>query len=225
MNLNEITRQVLSLVETKSGIPVHVEPDPNLPGTLLAKVVMARGALALHRVSYRPDSAMPPDYLICKQAGYILRVFDTPPAMRFDFAASPEGDAAVESLVKAHPVAKALELENPSAPCEARETSGRRPEASRGSRVVCEAVLTGPNSQSRREFLTRTTSGFEPQTDALPGGSITGESFFQKNRPAWPPERIEPVTLGEGKHDYRRLREGSWLADIRSEEKSITSLD
>src|ERR1051326_2396467 len=108
MNLNEITRQVLSLVETKSGIPVHVEPDPNLPGTLLAKVVMARGAFALHRGSYRPDSAMPPDYLICKQAGYILRVFDTPPAMRFDFAASPEGDAAVERLVKAHPVAKAL---------------------------------------------------------------------------------------------------------------------
>lgn len=56
MSLSEITKKVLRLVETRSGIPVHVEPDPSLPGTLLAKVVMARGALALHRVSYRPDS-------------------------------------------------------------------------------------------------------------------------------------------------------------------------
>lgn len=108
MSLSEITKKVLRLVETRSGIPVHVEPDPSLPGTLLAKVVMARGALALHRVSYRSDSASPPDYLICSQAGFILRLFDTPPEKRFDFAASPEGDAAVERLVKAHPAGRAL---------------------------------------------------------------------------------------------------------------------
>jgi hypothetical protein len=40
MNLSEITQKVLRLVETRSGIPAHVEPDPNLPGTALAKVVM-----------------------------------------------------------------------------------------------------------------------------------------------------------------------------------------
>ncbi|MEQ2005174.1 MAG: hypothetical protein ABMA26_00130 [Limisphaerales bacterium] len=108
MSLSEITQTVLRLVETRSGIPVHVEPDPSLPGTILARVVMARGALALHRVSYRPDSSAPPDYLICAQAGFILRLFDTPPDKRFDFAASPVGDAAVEHLVKAHPVGKAL---------------------------------------------------------------------------------------------------------------------
>ena len=49
MNLSETTRTVLRLVETRSGIPVNVEPDPSLPDTTLAKVVMARGALALHR--------------------------------------------------------------------------------------------------------------------------------------------------------------------------------
>lgn len=108
MSLNETTQKVLRLVEARSGIPVHVEPDPSLPGTLLAKVVMARGRLALHRVLYRPDSSSPPDYLICAQAGFILRLFDTPPENRFDFAASAEGDAAVERLVKAHPVGKAL---------------------------------------------------------------------------------------------------------------------
>jgi len=48
MSLSETTRSVLRLVEERSGIPVHVEPDPNLPGTLLAKVVMARDNLPLH---------------------------------------------------------------------------------------------------------------------------------------------------------------------------------
>lgn len=111
MSLSEITQQVLRLVETRSGIPVDVEPDPSLPGSMLAKVVMARGTLNLHRVSYRPDSSLAPDYLICKQAGYILRLFDTPPEKRLDFAGSPEGLAAVQRLVNAHPVAKMVSPE------------------------------------------------------------------------------------------------------------------
>ncbi len=57
MSLNETTRKVLRLFEERSGIPVHVEPDPDLPGTLLATVTMARGKVALHRVVYRPNSA------------------------------------------------------------------------------------------------------------------------------------------------------------------------
>ena len=108
MNLSETTRTLLRLVETRSGIPVNVEPDPSLPVGTLAKVVVARGTLNLHRVSYRPDSSLAPDYLICKQAGYILRLFDTPPEKRFDFAGSSEGLAAVERLVNAHPVAKMM---------------------------------------------------------------------------------------------------------------------
>jgi hypothetical protein len=108
MRLSDITQQVLQLVEARSGIHVHVEADPNLPDTMLAKVIMARGKLALHQVSYRPDSSSAPDYLICKQAGCILRVFDTPPAKRFDFAVSPEAHVAVERLVKAHMAAKVV---------------------------------------------------------------------------------------------------------------------
>ena len=92
MSLSETTRKVLRLVEEKSGIPVHVEPDSTLPGTLLAKVVMARGSLRLHRVFYRPDNASPPDYLICHQAGLLLRLFEAPPDKRFDFAASAQVD-------------------------------------------------------------------------------------------------------------------------------------
>lgn len=106
MSLSDITKQVLKLVEARSGIPVHVETDPNLPATILAKVVMARGQLALHRVFYRPDSSSPPDYLICQQAGFILRLFDTPPDKRFDFAGSEKADVAVERLVNEHPVGR-----------------------------------------------------------------------------------------------------------------------
>lgn len=108
MSLNETTRQVLRLVEERSGIPVHVEPDPNLPGTLLATVTMARGKLALHRVVYRPNSATPPDYLICKQAGFILRLFATPSEQRKDFAGTAAANLAVERLVREHPVAQML---------------------------------------------------------------------------------------------------------------------
>ena len=108
MYLSETTRTLLRLVETRSGIPVHVEPDPSLPVTTPAKVVMARGELALHRVAYRPDASSRPDYLICQQAGFILRLFVTPPEKRFDFAASPEGHASIERLVKSHPVMRAL---------------------------------------------------------------------------------------------------------------------
>jgi hypothetical protein len=108
MNLSEITQNVLRMVETRSGIPIRVEPDSNLPVTTPAKVVMARGNLALHRVFYRPESSSPVDYLICLQAGYILRFFDTPPEKRFDFTASVDGKATVERLIKGHPVGRAL---------------------------------------------------------------------------------------------------------------------
>jgi hypothetical protein len=108
MSLSETTKKVLQMVEDRSGIPVHVEPDPNLPGTLLAKVVMARGTLALHQVFYRPDSSTPPDYLICQQAGFILRLFSAPPEKRFEFGFSAAGTRAVEELVEAHPILGSL---------------------------------------------------------------------------------------------------------------------
>src|SRR6185436_14065113 len=46
---------------------------------------------------------------------------------------------------------------------------------------------------------------------------ITGESFFQKNRPNWAPEWIEYVTLGEEAKDYVIATEEAslvWLANL-----------
>jgi hypothetical protein len=101
MSLSETTQELLRRVEAQSGIPVHVEPNPNLPGSMLARVVMARGSKAIDEVFYRPDTAERPDYLICQQAGFILRFFGVPPGQRFDFAASADVDEKVERLVKA----------------------------------------------------------------------------------------------------------------------------
>jgi len=46
---------------------------------------------------------------------------------------------------------------------------------------------------------------------------ITGESFFQKNRPEWAPEWLEHVILGEEKKDYVLATEPAslgWLANL-----------
>ena len=46
---------------------------------------------------------------------------------------------------------------------------------------------------------------------------ISGESFFQKNRPGWAPDWIEHVTLGEEKKDYVIATEEAslvWLANL-----------
>jgi bifunctional non-homologous end joining protein LigD len=46
---------------------------------------------------------------------------------------------------------------------------------------------------------------------------ITGESFFQKNRPGWAPEWIQYVTLGEHEKDYMLANEDAalvWLANL-----------
>jgi bifunctional non-homologous end joining protein LigD len=46
---------------------------------------------------------------------------------------------------------------------------------------------------------------------------ITGESFFQKNRPDWAPDWLEHVTLGEEKKDYVIATEQAslvWLANL-----------
>src|SRR6188508_2585513 len=46
---------------------------------------------------------------------------------------------------------------------------------------------------------------------------ITGESFFQKNKPGWAPEWLEHVVLGETQNDYVLATEEAslvWLANL-----------
>ena len=99
MNLRQTTRDIIGLVEERSGFPVQVLEDPDLP--VIAQVRMARGTAPSHFVFYKPSEGESPDYAICHQCGFILRHFANPPERRFELAGAPTGQAEVEKAVLA----------------------------------------------------------------------------------------------------------------------------
>lgn len=102
MALSKSVEKVLRMVEEKSGLPVHVEPDPALPKNELAKVTMARREMPFHRVALQPN-ATKPDYLIAFQCGFILRRCAVPPEAQLDFAAADAAEATVRQWVAGNP--------------------------------------------------------------------------------------------------------------------------
>lgn len=100
MTLRQVTREIISLVEQKSGIPVRVSEDPHLP-TLASVKIARKGSLPTHLILYKPSPGHPPDYPICFQCAFILRLFSNPPEKRFDLTDSTSGRSAVEKLLTA----------------------------------------------------------------------------------------------------------------------------
>ncbi len=98
MDLRQTTRDIISLVEERSGFPVQVLEDPNLP--VIAQVRMARGTVPSHFILYKPEGESL-DYLICHQCGYILRLFANPPERRFELAATRISHAEIEKALLA----------------------------------------------------------------------------------------------------------------------------
>ncbi len=99
MPLLDTTREIIRIVEEKSGFPVEVTSDARL--STIAVVKMARGAIRMHRITYNPMSSAQVDYTICFQCGFILRLFENEPDKRSDFAGNSSGRAAVEQLLMA----------------------------------------------------------------------------------------------------------------------------
>ena len=98
--LRETTREIIRLVEETSGIPVQVTEDPNLQ--TIASVRMARrGGLPQHLIVYKPESGETPDYQICFQCGFIIRMFDSLPGNRFDIVSTKEGQDDIDNLIRA----------------------------------------------------------------------------------------------------------------------------
>jgi hypothetical protein len=93
-------------VEEATGCPVQVVADASLK--TLATVKMARGAIALHVVRYNPSVGVEPDYVICAQCGFILRLFANAPSERFDFAGSSRGRRHVAVAASVHPEIRKL---------------------------------------------------------------------------------------------------------------------
>lgn len=101
MNLRSLTRDIIKRVEDATERPVLVRTDATLK--VLATVRMARGSAPAHLVTYNPSGGSAPDYLICFQCGFVLRLFANPPSERFDFAGSASGREAMRKAVSAQP--------------------------------------------------------------------------------------------------------------------------
>jgi len=99
MTLREVTRTVIKLVEDASGCSVVVSEDASVK-TLVASRI-ARGANRIHTILYNPSIVKEPDYLICYQCGFILRLFGIPAADRVDLAGTTEGRQVVHRLLSA----------------------------------------------------------------------------------------------------------------------------
>jgi len=84
---------VVSLVESASGCQVIISEDRSLKNLATSRI--ARGTNKIHLISYNPSAVSEPDYLICFQCGFILRLFDLAGADRFDFAGTAEGRQSV----------------------------------------------------------------------------------------------------------------------------------
>ncbi|MHA1279513.1 MAG: hypothetical protein ACTSQ8_20115 [Candidatus Helarchaeota archaeon] len=98
MEIRKATRETIQLVEEISGLPVQITEDPKIQ--TLASVRMARKrGLPQHIIVYKPEFGEPPDYQICFQCGYIIRLFENPPDNRFDMKETQTGREEVEKLI------------------------------------------------------------------------------------------------------------------------------
>jgi hypothetical protein len=96
MTLLAATESILKRTEEITGRPVYVREDASLP--TLATMQTARGAAPMHIVRYRPASDSVPDYFICWQCGFLIRLFSNPPGERFEFAGGPAAGQRVKAL-------------------------------------------------------------------------------------------------------------------------------
>jgi hypothetical protein len=82
-----------------SGCPVAVSEDRSLK--TLASSRIARGANRIHTIVYNPTAVKEPDYLICYQCGFILRLFEIPESERVDLAGTTDARQTVYRLLTA----------------------------------------------------------------------------------------------------------------------------
>jgi len=101
------TKFFLEEAERVSGRPVVVQEDPTLQ--TLATVQFARGAAPMHVVKYRPIPNRKPDYHICYQCGFIIRLFENPPENRFSLGPSPDAPKRMDAWLEEGPTAPELQ--------------------------------------------------------------------------------------------------------------------
>jgi len=100
------TKEIIQRAERLTGKPVHMEEDRSLP--VISHIQIARGPAPMHKLRYRPTPSGTPDYFICFQCAFPIRLYENPPEQRFDFEASPDAPARMASLLKDNPAASQL---------------------------------------------------------------------------------------------------------------------
>jgi hypothetical protein len=94
-NLGKVANDILERVEAKTGKSIQFLRDENL--SVLSTLQMARNGADFHVLRYKPSDE-PLDYFVAFQAGFVLRLFDNEPNMRFDFSPKTDAPKFVEIL-------------------------------------------------------------------------------------------------------------------------------
>ena len=98
--MNASVESATQAVEHASGIPVIVQADTSMK--LISKVVVARNSAPAHLVLFNPKYGEATDYHIVFQCGFVLRIYQTPPELRFNVVSTDAGRREVAQLVTDH---------------------------------------------------------------------------------------------------------------------------
>lgn len=97
-NLGKTAQGILERVEEKTGKSIQFLRDDKL--SVLSTLQMARNGAEFHILRYKPSDE-PLDYFVAFQAGFVLRLFDNEPDMRFDFSPNPQASKQIGVLASA----------------------------------------------------------------------------------------------------------------------------
>ena len=97
MKLRAATRSLIASLEKKSGYPVQLVQDANIP--TLSAIRIARGTPA-HILTYKPGvDEDAPDYAIAWQCAFASRMYDCPPEKRFLITGSSNGRKTIGDIL------------------------------------------------------------------------------------------------------------------------------
>jgi len=94
------SKQLLQRLESLSGSRVEFVRREDL--RVSAMLEIARDGATVHRFHFRPSS-QPIDYLLCRQVGVVIRMFQLPESARMDFASAGDdrGEKVISELISA----------------------------------------------------------------------------------------------------------------------------
>lgn len=106
MSMLACTKEIIERTERLTGMPVHMEEDRSLP--VISRIQIARRPARMHRLQYRPLPDRTPDYFICFQCSFVIRLYENPPGERFDLQASLDAPMKMRALLKGNPAGSRL---------------------------------------------------------------------------------------------------------------------